>query len=222
MVVHGAGKKLEGTRDLTPEERGAIDRALSGYLRHLEQAFQQDLRQDYPIFPSGQLKYDVSPSRWPKRVRPGHSDAKPTRRAKASVSDQPIGKRSLLDLFHQLEEIAGVIPQPGRGWYGIRRKATDVYEDYETDERVLNDQTGHRSSETRREVYQEKERDVIRAKSAETRRRVRAAAFGRQPKGSGPHGSDGSPEPPQRRVKDPPHTRLHTPGPLIGSMKRAW
>jgi hypothetical protein len=54
-----------------------------------------------------------------------------------------------------------------------------VYEDYESDERVLNDQTGHRNSETRRNAYQEREREEIRAKSAETRRRVRAAAFGR-------------------------------------------
>lgn len=79
-----------------------------------------------------------------------------------------------------------VTQQPGRGWYGIRREATDIYEDYETDERVLNDQTGHRSSDTRGEVYQEKEREVIWAKSAQTRRRVRAAAFGRQRKESGP------------------------------------
>lgn len=190
MVVHGAGKKLGVTRDLTPEERGAIDRALSGYLRHLEEAFQQDLREDYPIFPSGRLKYDVPPSRWPKRNLPGHLDEQPTRRAKLSVPDRPIGKRGLLDLFHRLEKVAGVTPMPGRGWYGIRRKATDLYEDYETDERVLNDQTGHRSSDTRREVYQEKERELIRAKSAETRRRVRAAAFGRSPE----KGSESGPE----------------------------
>ncbi len=196
MVVHGAGKKLGVTRDLTPEERGAIDRALAGYLMHLEEAFQQDLREDYPIFPSGRLKYDIPPSRWPKRSRPGHTDVQPTRRAKLTVSDRPIGKRGLLDLFHELEEFAGVTPQPGRGWYGIRRKATDVYEDYETDERVLNDQTGHRSSETRREVYQEKEREVIRARSAKTRRRVRAAAFGRRSNGTGPNGSEAPPETP--------------------------
>jgi hypothetical protein len=90
-----------------------------------------------------------------------------------------MGKSALTDLFHELERIAKVEPVPGRGWYGIRRKATDVYEDYETDERVLNDQTGHRSSDTRREVYQEKQREEVRAKSAATRRRVRADAFGR-------------------------------------------
>lgn len=68
---------------------------------------------------------------------------------------------------------------PGRGLYGFRRKATDVYEDYEPGERVLNDQTGRRNSDTRREVYQEKQREEVRARSAETRRRVRSAAFGR-------------------------------------------
>jgi integrase len=180
MVVHGAGKKLGVTRDLTPEERAAIDRALSGYLKHLEKAYRTGLRDDYPIFPSGRFKFDVPPSRWPKRAQ-DTPDAGPTRRAKLSVSNRPIGKRGLLDLFHRLEEVAGVTPVPGRGWYGIRRKAADLYEDYESDERVLNDQTGHRSSETRREVYQEKERERIRARSAETRRRVRAAAFGRKP-----------------------------------------
>src|SRR5690606_14328379 len=43
-------------------ERGAIDRALSAYLWDLEDAYQRDLREDYPIFPSGRLKYDVPKS----------------------------------------------------------------------------------------------------------------------------------------------------------------
>ena len=119
-------------------------------------------------------------------------------------------------------EVADVTPLPDRGWYGIRRKVADVYEDYERDERVHNDQAGARSSDTRRSVYQEKERDVIRGKSVETRRRVRAAAFGRQPKGSGSSTSQGPLKASQKKAKDPPDTRLYTPGPLIGSMKRAW
>ena len=49
----------------------------------------------------------------------------------------------------------------------------------EKDERVLNDQTGHKRSDTRREVYQERDREAIRAKSAATRRHVRKEAFGR-------------------------------------------
>src|SRR5690606_27377452 len=133
VVVHGAGKKLGVTRDLTPEERDAIDRALSGYLKHLEAAYQQGLREDYPVFPCGRLKYEVPPSRLPKRNGASAREAQPVRRAKPSVSNKPIGKRGLLDQFHNLARIANVSPVHGRGWYGIRRKATDVYEDYETD-----------------------------------------------------------------------------------------
>jgi integrase len=183
IVVHGSGKKLGVNRDLTPEEREAIDRALSGYLRNLEQAYRDRLRKDYPMFPSGRLRYDVPPSRWPVAGEAVTGHAHPVRRAKWDAPDQPIGPRTLTDLFHALERIACVTPVEGRGWYGIRRKATDVYEDYESDERVLNDQTGHRNSETRRNAYQEREREEIRAKSAETRRRVRAEAFGRRIKG---------------------------------------
>lgn len=174
VVVHGSGKKLGVVRDLTPEERQAIDRALSSYLRELEDAYQDGLREDYPMFPAGRLCYDIPPSRIPRR-KPGHT---PTRRARLSVADTPMDDRTLNDHFHALERIAKVDVIAGRGWYGIRRRATDVYEDYEKDERVLNDQTGHKKSETRREVYQEREREVIRARSAETRRNVRAKAFG--------------------------------------------
>ena len=176
VVVHGSGKKMGVRRDLTPEERAAIDRALAGYLRLLEEAYQDKLREDYPIFPAGRLRFDVAPSRVPRRKVP----VEPIRRAKLSVTNKPMDKRTLNDQFHDLERIAKVESVPGRGWYGIRRRATDVYEDYEKDERVLNDQTGHKKSETRREVYQERERETIRARSAETRRRVRNEAFGQQ------------------------------------------
>jgi hypothetical protein len=180
VTVHGSGKKLGVQRDLTPEERTAIDRALSGYLKNLEEAYQQGMRADYPVFPAGRLRYDVAPSRVPRRKK--RPTLVPTRRAKLSTASTPIGKWALNSYFHGLERLAGVEPVEGRGWYGIRRRAADVYEDYEKDERVLNDQTGHKKSETRREVYQERERELIRAKSAETRRRVRHAAFGRGPR----------------------------------------
>lgn len=196
IVVHGSGKKLGVNRDLTPEERAAIDRTLSGYLRNLEQAYRDRLRKDYPMFPSGRLRYDVPPSRWPAAGEAVTGHAHPIRRAKWDAPDQPIGTRTLTDLFHALERIAGVTPVEGRGWYGIRRKATDVYEDYESDERVLNDQTGHRNSETRRNAYQEREREEIRAKSAETRRRVRAAAFGRGTRRETEEDEDPAPETP--------------------------
>jgi hypothetical protein len=100
------------------------------------------------------------------------------RRARTDLPDKPINKRTLTDMFHALETVAEVVPVEGRGWYGIRRKATDVYEDYESDERVLNSATGHTSSDTRRKKYQQRNRDVILAKTAVTQRRVRSGAFG--------------------------------------------
>lgn len=178
IVVHGSGKKLGIMRDLTPEERAAIDRALRGYLRDLEEAYEAGLRVDFPMFPTGRLRWDVAPSRRPRKKRSLESES--LRRAKLTVPNTPINRRSLNDLFHALERAAKVEPVPGRAWYGIRRRAADLYEDYEKDERVLNDQTGHKRSDTRREVYQERDREAIRAKSAETRRRVRSAAFGRE------------------------------------------
>lgn len=59
------------------------------------------------------------------------------RRARTDLPDKPINKRTLTNMFHALDVVAGVEPVEGRGWYGIRRKATDVYEDYESDERCL-------------------------------------------------------------------------------------
>ncbi|MGH7618563.1 MAG: hypothetical protein ACREPM_15190, partial [Gemmatimonadaceae bacterium] len=48
IVVHSVGKKLGVVRDLTPEERAAIDRALAGYLCNLEEMHVAGLRPDYP------------------------------------------------------------------------------------------------------------------------------------------------------------------------------
>lgn len=176
FVVHGSGKKLGVLRDLTPEERVAIDRALDGYLRDLEQLYQAGLLKNYPIFPGGRLYFDTPLSRG--RTKSTDPSAKPVRRARPDVGDQVISTGTMMDMFHNLELVAGVTPIPGRGWYGIRRKAADIYEDYESDERVLNGLTGHRSSETRRKAYQEREREEIYARAAETRRRVRATVFG--------------------------------------------
>jgi hypothetical protein len=76
-------------------------------------------------------------------------------------------------MFHDLERIAGVTEVKGRGWYGVRRRATDLAEDQETDERVLNSVSGHRNSDTRRLVYQESERPEVLARAVITRSRVR-------------------------------------------------
>ncbi len=176
FVVHGSGKKLGVARDLTPQERAAIDQALDGYLKDLERLYQAGLLKNYPIFPAGRLYSDAPSNRGGKNsVDPG---ANRVRRARPDVGHQVINTNTMMDMFHKLELVAGVTPVPGRGWYGIRRKATDLYEDYESDQRVLNDLTGHRSSETRRLAYQEREREEIYARAAETRRHIRATVFG--------------------------------------------
>jgi hypothetical protein len=46
-----------------------------------------------------------------------------------------------------LKGIAGV-PRRGARLARHQEQSTDVYEDYESDERWLNDQTGHRNSES--------------------------------------------------------------------------
>lgn len=76
-------------------------------------------------------------------------------------------------MFHELERLAKVAVIKGRGWYGVRRAGTDLAEDVETDERVLNSLTGHRDSAMRRLVYQDGERPEVLAQAAITRERVR-------------------------------------------------
>ena len=123
VVVHGSGKKLGVGRDLTPRDRAAIDRALDGYLRDLEWLYQAGLRTNYPMFPAGRLRFDKESPRW--RTQSGVSGEGQVRRVRPDVGDKVIGKSAITDMFHELELIAGVQPIPGRGWYGIRRRAAD-------------------------------------------------------------------------------------------------
>jgi hypothetical protein len=73
--------------------------------------------------------------------------------AKVVANARPLTRDAALGMFRELERIAGVISVHGRGWDGVRRVATDIAEDYEKDERVLNSLTGHRDSNTRRQLY---------------------------------------------------------------------
>lgn len=88
----------------------------------------------------------------------------------------PLTRDAALKMFHQLEEIAEVTSVKGRGWYGVRRIATDAAEDVQKDERVLNSITGHRDSSTRRLVYQDRERPEVLSLAAKTRSAVRGHA----------------------------------------------
>jgi hypothetical protein len=156
FTIPDTGKKKGATIDLDRAMRDAWDRALEiGYLSLLEASFQSGEIKTYPLFPSGRL------------VR---GRARATRR-------KPLTDSAALDLFHELEMLAGIRIVDGRGWYGIRRIAADLAEDVEKDGRVLNSITGHTRDETRRLIYQDKERDELFAKAAITRGKARQLAM---------------------------------------------
>lgn len=155
LIVQGNGHKAAAPVMLTPDQRRAVDAALAGYLSDYESLYRAGEIADYPLFPAN-------------RFRKG--------KAKVSASPQPLTRDAALKMFRELERVAGVETVKGRGWYGYRRAATDLAEDVEQDERVLNSITGHRDSTTRRLVYQDRERPEVLNKAAETRARLRERA----------------------------------------------
>jgi hypothetical protein len=118
VVVHGSGQKHRVLCDLTPRQRVAVDRALYGYLRDLERQYQAGLRDNYPLFPAGRLSFLTKPSRW--GAQSSVAGDKQVRRVRTDVGDKVIGRKSMTNLFHKLETIAGVKPVSERGWNGIR------------------------------------------------------------------------------------------------------
>jgi hypothetical protein len=123
------GKKKGKVVDLTSESRAEVDAALTtGYLRELEAEYQRtNAKANYPLFPGNRLVAGVA----------------------VAGTKKSLGKRALINLWHEFETEAGVAVVAGRGWYGVRRKSIDLAQDVEKDPRVLNMMSGHRSSETR-------------------------------------------------------------------------
>lgn len=152
LRVPEAGKKRSAPIVFTSEQRLALEAAFIGYLADLETAWLEGALRDYPLFPAGRLKKG---------------------KAKVNGRETPMTRDAALKMFHHLETVAGVPSVRGRGWYGIRRIATDLAEDFEKDERVLNSITGHRDSATRRLVYQDAERPEILNQAALVRAKIR-------------------------------------------------
>jgi integrase len=75
-------------------------------------------------------------------------------------------------MFLRLEEAAGVEHIDGRVFYGLRRVATGLAADLETDDRVLSRLTGHHDSQTRERIYQNREREETEARTARSRREL--------------------------------------------------
>ncbi|HEY4129391.1 MAG TPA: hypothetical protein VGM50_02185 [Gemmatimonadaceae bacterium] len=159
IVIPGAGKKHGETVVLTPEQRRAVDDALSGYLANYDVAWRAEEIDDYFLFPGKAMRMlDDSGRRWARRVRAG---------VKALTRD---GARVL---FLRLEVIAKVGHVPGRGWYGLRRQAADMAETATNDDRVKDRLGGWQDSETRKSIYQDRETDDLRAQAASVRRQLR-------------------------------------------------
>lgn len=154
FVVHGRIKKPGETVDLHPELREQVDAALtSGYLAAAEAAYQAHAISNYYLFPSGRLKNG--------------------RATVEQCTDRVLGLTAIRKMFRALETRAGVEHRPGRGFYGLRRAATDLAPEFTSDSRVLNRLTGHLNSETRERVYQDRAHELVRARAATVRRDMR-------------------------------------------------
>jgi integrase len=170
LNVPSAGKKHTAPIGLNEAFLCVVNKALSGYLSELETAYKAGDLADYPLFPAGRLVKGV---------------------AKVRLRLQPLNRSAALKMFRKVERLAGVPTVLGRGWYGVRRTATDLAEDVETDERVLNSISGHRDSKTRRLKYQQNNRPEVLAQAAAARQRLRerGAASAQQPVNSSDSGT---------------------------------
>ena len=162
IEIAGAGKKHGEVVVLTPEQRRAVDDALAGYLANYEAAWKAGQVEDYHLFPGSKMRMlDRSGRRWTRRVR---ANVKPLSRDGARVA------------FKDLEAIAKVDHVEGRGWYGLRRIAADLAESATTDDRVKDRLGGWQDSATRKQIYQDRQTDELRAEAAKVRRALRLGA----------------------------------------------
>lgn len=154
IIVPGRPPKKSGeTVYLTPEMYASIQYALThGYLSELESLYQAGVLRDYLFFPAGRLVAG---------------------KAKPEADATPMHRATALAYFHEMEELAGVHPQPRRGWYGLRRRATDVARRYSSDAKVLNAQGGWKDSRTREEIYQDPDNEEVKFEAARVRRAAR-------------------------------------------------
>ncbi|MDQ3605085.1 MAG: hypothetical protein M3418_02690 [Gemmatimonadota bacterium] len=154
FTVRGKGRKAGEVVDLHPELHAVVcDMLHEGYLSDAEIAYQQGDIPDYNLFPAGRLKAGKA-------------------LVERCVSSR-LGEKSIRTMFHDLERLAGVTPQKGRAFYGLRRQATDMAPDFATDDRVLDRLTGHLDGATRKQVYQDRESDEMRARAAKVRQSMR-------------------------------------------------
>lgn len=157
LRVRGRAKKRGSVVDLDPVMRESIDYELSvGYLRDCEAAYQAGQIADYALMPQGRFVEGRTPVRANRRYL------------------KPISKRTLLDYFHDLEEIAGVDHIPGRGWYGLRRLWSDLSPEHTTTTRAREVMGGWaRGSKVPDQVYRSKDDEAAIREAARGRAAIR-------------------------------------------------
>lgn len=153
LEVSGMGKKRAKPIMFTRDLREVVDDALVGYLAEYEALYATGQIADYKLFPAGRLVGG---------------------NAKVVANPEALGRTGARKMFIALEKAAGVESISGRGWYGVRRVAADLAENFETDERVLNALTGHDHSSTRR-IYQDGGSRKVLCDAAVVRARLRIA-----------------------------------------------
>ena len=89
---------------------------------------------------------------------------------------KPLSRDGARVAFKELEAIAEVDHVAGRGWYGLRRIAADLAESATTDDRVKDRLGGWQDSETRKQIYQDRQTDELRTEAAKVRRELRLGA----------------------------------------------
>ena len=86
---------------------------------------------------------------------------------------KPFSRDGARVAFKELEAIAKVEHLEGRGWYGLRRISANLAEPATSDDRVKDRLVGWQDSETRKQIYQDRQTDELRAEAAKVRRELR-------------------------------------------------
>lgn len=170
-AIFGEDNKRGVSILLSRGQRELFDRftRIGSYLQPLETAYLAGRLKDYPLFPSGKIKWGLDPNR----------------------THRPLSRSGLGKMLLRLEKLAGVAHVPGRLGYGFRRAAADVVEDLSSDPRVrasvtgavagagnadvddvLNSITGHTNNRSRRR-YQNSRSHRVKLAAAKLRESVR-------------------------------------------------
>ena len=86
---------------------------------------------------------------------------------------KPFSRDGARVAFKELEAIAKVEHLEGRGWYGLRRISANLAEPATSDDRVKDRLVGWQDSETRKQIYQDRQTDELRTEAAKVRRELR-------------------------------------------------